>query len=133
MLEPSLGSSDPSYDELANAGDLLQVDEQLRQVAAQQLETQVRAEVNAARRATLPNASGTDYGALKLSLKSLLDQVRRAPELDVGSRVRLERLVADAVQRVLAAARLDGVAEIEMAQLALPFAEPFATPAERLA
>jgi hypothetical protein len=98
----NLGSSSPAYDELANAGDLLAEDDAVRRVAAQQLEAQVKSDVASARRAGMPGSAATDFSAVKLSLKSLLDQVRRAPELDAGSRVRLERMVVDAIQRTAA-------------------------------
>ena len=108
-----LGSASPMYDELANVGDLLAEDEALRRVSAQQLEAQVRAEISAARKAEIPGAANSDLGSTKLSLKSLLDQVRRAPELDAASRVRLERMVADAIQK---AARAEALKREEIAR-----------------
>ena len=108
-----LGSASPMYDELANVGDLLAEDEALRRVAAQQLEAQVRAEISAVRRAEIPGAANADLSSMKLSLKSLLDQVRRAPELDAASRVRLERMVADAIQK---AARAEAAKREEVAR-----------------
>lgn len=108
-----LGSASPMYDELANVGDLLAEDEALRRVAAQQLEAQVRAEISAVRRAEIPGAANADLSAMKLSLKSLLDQVRRAPELDAASRVRLERMVADSIQK---AARAEAAKREEVAR-----------------
>jgi hypothetical protein len=108
-----LGSASPMYDELANVGDLLAEDEALRRVSAQQLEAQVRAEISAVRKAEIPGAANTDLSSMKISLKSLLDQVRRAPELDAGSRVRLERMVSDAIQK---AARAEAAKREEVAR-----------------
>ena len=85
------------YVERSQASDLLAGDEGLRRVAAQQLEAQVKSELNYARLNRDPSAS-------KLSLKSLQDQIRRATELDASGRNRLESQVASAIQ---AAARAE--------------------------
>ena len=81
-----------AFSELSNASDLLAEDEGLRRVAAQQLEAQVKSELSAAR------GKNRDPAAVKLSLKALQDQIRRATELDASGRSRLESQVSSAIQ-----------------------------------
>lgn len=94
MNEPAFGGgvgASNALGELATAGDLLAENENLRRVAAQQMSAQVNAELERARRSNDPSGS-------KMVLKALLEQIRRAPELDPASRVRLESRVAGAIQ-----------------------------------
>ena len=85
------------YSELANSGDLLARDAEMRRVSAQALERQVMAELSRARTSDDPYAS-------KIALKGILDQVRRSPELDPSSRVQLEGRLTAGIQ---AAARAE--------------------------
>jgi hypothetical protein len=82
---------DNVFSELSNAGDLLAEDEGMRRIAAQQMESQVRSELNTASKSRDPSAT-------KLSLKALQDQIRRAPQLDAAGRIRLESQVGSAIQ-----------------------------------
>ncbi len=95
--KPTFDGFGDAYNELSNASDLLAEDEGLRRAKAQQLESQVKNELSQARRSQDPSAS-------KIALKSLLDQVRRTPELDPAGRARLDAQVASAIQ---AAARAE--------------------------
>ncbi|MBM3967301.1 MAG: hypothetical protein FJ308_19890, partial [Planctomycetes bacterium] len=89
---PAPTSNDP-FGELATAGDLLSKDAEMRRVSAQALERQVIAELSRARTSDDPTVS-------KIALKSLLDQVRRTPELDPAGRVQLESRLTAGIQAV---------------------------------
>ena len=89
---PAPTSNDP-FGELATAGDLLSKDAEMRRVSAQALERQVIAELSRARTSDDPTGS-------KIALKSLLDQVRRTPELDPAGRVQLESRLTAGIQAV---------------------------------
>jgi hypothetical protein len=98
---PAVGSGAPmnpasSFDDFSAAGQFLRNVEDERKAAGQALEVDV---ANAVRQAQSDALARRDLGIRKLSLKSLLDQVRRTPNLDAGSRLRLERKLEDAIQR----------------------------------
>jgi len=77
--------------ERSQASDLLADGEGLREVAAQQLESQVKSQLRDTRNSRDPTSS-------KLALKSLQDQVRRAAELGASVRSRLDASIASAIQ-----------------------------------
>jgi hypothetical protein len=80
-------------DELANKGDLLSKEEEIKSLASQRLDAEVRAQLGQARKLLT-----TDPASATLSLKLLLEDVDRASEVEPGTKARLRALVTSAIQ-----------------------------------
>lgn len=85
------GKTNIAKTEPSLATDLLRENEELRNVAAQQLESEVNREIEAAIHSSAPAQS-------KSVLKSIQDQIRRAGGLDPERRSRIESRLSKAIQ-----------------------------------